>query len=46
MRSSWEDYAAKGGDLLGEIDGEIHSKMSKIKPGIGLKTFKEVKPHS
>ena len=46
MRSSWEEYAAKGGDLVGEIDGEIHSMMSKINPDIGLKQFKEVKPHS
>ena len=31
-RGSYEEYTAKGGDLVGEIDDEIHSKMSKIKP--------------
>ena len=24
VRSSEEEYAAKGGDVMGEIDGEIH----------------------
>ena len=31
MRSSLEEYAAKGGDVVGEIDGEIHLKMAKMK---------------
>ena len=29
--------------MAGEIDGEIHSKIAK---NIGLKTYKEIKPHS
>ena len=37
-----EEYAAKCGNVVGEIDGEIHLKMAKLV----LKTFKEVKPHS
>ena len=32
VRGSYEEYTAKGGDLVGEIDDKIHSKMSKIKP--------------
>ena len=24
VRSSWEEYAAKGGDMMGDIDGEIY----------------------
>ena len=30
--------------MVGAIDGEIHSKMAKMI--LGLKTYKEVKPHS
>ena len=29
-RSSYEEYAAKGDNVAGEIDGEIHSKMTNI----------------
>ena len=32
VRGSYEEYTAKGGDLVGEIDDEIRSNMSKIKP--------------
>ena len=32
VRISKEDYAAKGGDFMGDIDYEIHSKISKVKP--------------
>ena len=28
-RSSYEEYAAKGDDVVGEIASEIHSKMVK-----------------
>ena len=31
MRSIYEEYAAKGGNVVGEIDGEIHLKMAKMK---------------
>ena len=32
---------------MGEIDGEIHSNMAKMKTCyLFLKTYKEVKPHS
>ena len=31
VRSSSEEYSAKGGDVVGEIDGEIHPKMEKMK---------------
>ena len=31
-RGSYDEYTAKGGDLVGEIDDDIHLKMSKIKP--------------
>ena len=30
VRSSSEEYAAKVGDVAGELYGEIHSKMEKI----------------
>ena len=36
VRSSYEEYAAKGSDVVGEIDGEIHSKMAKA---IGFKNL-------
>ena len=29
-RISLEEYSPKGGDVAGEIDGKIHSKMEKI----------------
>ena len=29
-RSSYEEYTAKGRDVVGGIDGKIHSKMAKI----------------
>ena len=32
VRSSQEEYAAKGVDLEGKIYGEIHLKIAKIKP--------------
>ena len=28
---STTEFAAKGGDVVGEIDGGIHSKMTKMK---------------
>ena len=31
VRSSEEEYAAKGGDVVGGIDSEINSKMAKMK---------------
>ena len=31
VRSISEEYAAKGSDVVGVIDGEIHSKMAKMK---------------
>ena len=31
-RSSYEDYTTKGGVVVGEIYGEIHSNMAKVKP--------------
>ena len=30
-RSSQEEEYAKGGDVAGDIDGEIHLKMAKMK---------------
>ena len=30
VRNIKEEYAVKDGDVAGEIDGEIHSKMEKI----------------
>ena len=30
-RSSYEEYSAKGGNLGGGVDGEIHSNMTKLK---------------
>ena len=39
-----EEYAANSGDEAGGIYGETHSKMPNIY--IGLKSYKEVKPHS
>ena len=29
-RSSYEEYTANGDDMVGGIDGKIHSKMAKI----------------
>ena len=31
VRSISEEYAAKSSDVVGEIDGEIHLKMAKMK---------------
>ena len=35
-RISNEDYAARGGDVAGEIDGNIHLNMVKINPDNGF----------
>ena len=39
MRTRYEEYATKGGDLVGGINGEIHSKMLRINPDIGFKNL-------